>query len=95
MGGLTGVLAGAALDRGSKKALTVGEQVREHVPEAGRWLQSATDKAVEWVQETDVPRHVRSAAHRVAESDAAKQVRQSGDEVIAAATGVSKSYFDL
>lgn len=66
VGGLTGVAAGAVLDTlaaASKKAAAVGEQVREHAPDAGRWLQSVTDKAGEWIQDADISEHVRSVAH--------------------------------
>ena len=63
VGGLTGAryAAGVVLDilaGASKKAVAVGEQVREHAPDAGRWLQSVTDKAGEWIQEADIPEHV-------------------------------------
>jgi hypothetical protein len=66
VGGLTGVAAGFVLDTlagASRKAVAVGEQVREHAPDAGRWLQSVTDKAGEWIQDADIPEHVRSVAH--------------------------------
>lgn len=92
VGGLTGVTAGAVLDsfnRASKTALAIGEQVRKRAPEGGRWLQSTTDKAAEWIHDTDVSGHARSAAHRVAESDVAKHVKQAGDDVKAAATRVA------
>jgi hypothetical protein len=65
VGGLTGVAAGVVLDTfagAGKKAVAVGEQVREHAPDAGRWLQSVTEKAGEWIQETDIPEHVLSVA---------------------------------
>jgi hypothetical protein len=55
---LTGVVAGVVLDTiagASKKALAVGDQVREHAPDAGRWLQSVTDKAGEWIHDADDP----------------------------------------
>jgi hypothetical protein len=67
VGGLTGVTAGVILDslaRASKTAVAVGGQVRDHAPDAGRWLHSATDKAGEWLHDADVPEHVRSAARR-------------------------------
>ena len=88
VGGLTGVLAGIVLDTiagALKKALAVGDQVREHAPEAGRWLQSVTDKAGEWIHDADVPDHVRSMAERIKESDATNQVRQASDVVLSAA----------
>ena len=65
VGGLTGVTAGVVLDTiagASKKAVAVGEKVREHAPDAGRWLQSVTDKAGEWIHDADIPEHVRNVA---------------------------------
>jgi hypothetical protein len=65
VGGLTGVTAGIVLDTlagASKKAVAVGDQVRDHAPDAGRWLQSVTDKAGEWIQDADIPEHVRGIA---------------------------------
>ena len=67
VGGLTGVTAGVVLDsigRASKKAVAVSGQIREHAPDAGRWLHSATDKAGKRLQDADIPKHFRSAAHR-------------------------------
>jgi hypothetical protein len=90
VGGLTGVLAGVVLDTiagASKKALAVGDQVREHAPEAGRWLQSVTDKAGEWIHDADVPDHVRSMAERVKESDASNQVQRASNGMVSAAKG--------
>ena len=88
VGGLTGVTAGMVLDaiaRVSKQALTVGDQVREHAPEAGRWQQSATDKAGEWIRDANVPDHVRSMAERVKESDATNEVKQASNDLISGA----------
>jgi hypothetical protein len=88
VGGLTGVVAGIVLDSiagASKKALAVGDQVREHAPEAGRWLHSVTDKAGEWIHDADVPDHVRGVAERVKESDATNQVKQASHGVVSAA----------
>jgi hypothetical protein len=65
VGGLTGVTAGVALDAiagASKKAVAVGEQVRDHAPDAGRWLHTVTDKAGEWIHDADIPEHIRSVA---------------------------------
>ena len=50
VGGLTGVTAGVVLDAiagASKKAAAMGERVREHAPDAGRWLHSVTAKTGE------------------------------------------------
>ena len=88
VGGLTGVTAGIVLDAiagASKKAMAVSDQVREHAPDAGQWLQSVTDKAGEWLHDADVPEHVRNVAERVAGSDAAHQVKQSSSAVMSAA----------
>src|ERR1700729_1865549 len=54
VGGLTGVGAGVILDSlvgASKKAAALGDQVREHAPDAGRWVQSVTDKAGDWLHD--------------------------------------------
>ena len=88
VGGLTGVLAGILLETiagASKKALAVGDQVRGHAPEAGRWLHLVTDKAGEWIHDVDVPDHVRSMADRVQESEAANQMKQASHGVVLAA----------
>jgi hypothetical protein len=88
VGGLTGVTAGVVLDsinRASKKAVELGGQVRDHAPEAGRWVQSMTDKAGEWIHDTDLPEHVRGAAHRVKESETAHRAAEVGSEVVTAA----------
>ena len=91
VGGLTGVLAGVVLDSiagASKKALAMGDQVREHTPEAGRWLQSVTDKAGEWIHDTDVPDRVRGMTERVKESEATNQVKQASSGVVSTAKEV-------
>jgi hypothetical protein len=78
-------MAGVLLDAiagASKKALAVGDQVRERAPEAGRWLQSVTDKPGEWIHDAEVPDHVRSMAERVRESDATSQVRQVSNGLV-------------
>jgi hypothetical protein len=65
VGGLTGVTAGVVLDTiagASKKAMAVGEQVREHTPDAGRWLHSVTDRAGDWIHDSDIPEHLRNVA---------------------------------
>jgi hypothetical protein len=88
VGGLTGVTAGAVLDsisRASKKAVELGGQVRDHAPEAGRLVQSLTDRAGEWLHDADVPEHVRGATHRIKESAAAQRVADAGNEMVNAA----------
>ena len=87
VGGLTGVTAGVVLDafaQASKKAAAVSGQVREHAPEAGRWIHSLTDRAGEWLHEADVPEHVRGAVHRMGESDAASRVTDAKDDAMSA-----------
>ena len=88
VGGLTGVVAGVTLDsiaNASKKAAAIGDQVIEHAPDAGRWVQSVTDKAGEWLRETDVPEHVRAVAHRLKDSDVADRLGDASRDVVSAA----------
>ncbi len=95
VGGLTGVTAGIVLDaaaRASKKASAMGEHVRDHAPEAGRWIQTVAGKAGEKIHDVDVPEHVRDAAQRVRESDAAQRVAQRGDDVVSAAKDAVASH---
>ncbi len=96
VGGLTGVTAGVVLDsisRASKKAADIGGRVRDHAPEAGRWLQSVSDKAGELIHDADVPEHVRGAAQRIKESDAAQRVAAVGNDVASAAKEAASSNF--
>jgi hypothetical protein len=88
VGGLTGVLAGFVLDgvaRASKKAAALGDQVLEHAPEAGRWVQTVTDKAGDWFHDADVPEHVKAVAQKVKDSDAASRVADVGHDIAVAA----------
>ena len=88
VGGLTGVLAGFVLDgvtRASKKASALGDQVLEHAPEAGRWVQTVTDKAGDWLHEADVPEQVKTVAHKLKDSDAAARVADVGHDIVTAA----------
>jgi hypothetical protein len=94
VGGLTGVGAGMVLDslaRASEKAVALGEQVREHAPEAGRWIQSVTDKAGDRLHDADVPEHVRAVAQKIKDSDAAGRVSEVGNEFVAAARKATAS----
>jgi hypothetical protein len=88
VGGLTGVGAGVLLDslhRANQKASEISKQVKEHAPEAGRWVHSVTEKAADWVQDSDIPEHVRDTAHRVKESEPARRgAKAAGDAVTAA-----------
>jgi hypothetical protein len=95
VGGLTGVTAGVVLDsiaRASRKAAEIGGQVREHAPDAGRWVQSLSDKAGDWIHDADVPEHVRGAAQRVKESDAAHRAKELGADAVAAAKDATTSH---
>ena len=95
VGGLTGVLAGFILDgvaRASKKAADLGDQVLEHAPEAGRWVQTVTDKAGEWLQEADVPEQVKTVAHKLKDSDAAARVADVGHDIASAAREKAASH---
>jgi hypothetical protein len=88
VGGLTGVIAGVALDAiagASKRALAVGDQVREHAPDAGQWIHSVSDKAGEWIHDADVPDHVRSVAKQVKGSDAAGKVKEASSNAVTVA----------
>jgi hypothetical protein len=88
VGGFTGVAAGVILDslsRASKKAAEVGDQVREHAPDAGRLVQTVVDRAGEWLHDADVPEHVRNAAHKIKDSDAAGRVTDAGKDIVSAA----------
>jgi hypothetical protein len=88
VGGLTGVVAGVILDSlagASKKASALGDQVLEHAPDAGHWVQSVADKAGEWLHDTYVPEQVRSAAQRLKDSDAGARIVDAGHGVASAA----------
>ncbi len=88
VGGLTGALAGFvldAVDRASQKASALGDQVVEHAPEAGRWVQTVSDKASDWLHEADVPEQVKTMAHKLKDSDAAARVADVGHDIITAA----------
>lgn len=87
VGGLTGVVAGVALDslsRVATKAGDVGDQVREHAPDAGRLLQSVAEKAGGWLHDADVPEHVRTVAQKVKDSDAANRVTDASHDIVSA-----------
>jgi len=87
VGGLTGVAAGIVLDSMSSantKASELGRQVRDHAPEAGRWVHSVTEKAGDRIQDSDIPDHVRDTANRVKDSDVARKATKVGSEVAGA-----------
>jgi hypothetical protein len=95
VGGLTGVIAGVILDSlagASKKAAEVGGQVRDHAPDAGRFIQTVADKAGDWLHDADVPEHVRSVAHKLKESDVAGRVSDVSQDIVSAAREATGSY---
>jgi len=95
VGGLTGVGAGLTLDslaNAAQKAAAIGDQVIEHAPDAGRWVQSVTDKAGEWLHDAEVPEHVRAVAHRLKESDAADRMGQVSRDVMSAAREAAEAH---
>lgn len=95
IGGLTGVLAGYVLDgaaRASKKATALGDSVLEHTPEAGRFVQTVTEKAGDWLHETDVPEQVKTVAHKLKDSEAAARVADVGHEIVSAAREKATSH---
>jgi hypothetical protein len=95
VGGLTGVAAGVILDSfagASKKAAELGEQVREHAPDAGRWVQSVSDKAGDWLQYADVPEQARTVAQKLKDSDAAGRVTEAGHDLVSAARKATNAH---
>ena len=94
VGGLTGVTAGIVLDsanRASRKAAAVGGQVRDHAPDAVRWLHSLTDKAGEWLHDSDFPEHVRETADRLKESDAVRRLADTSADIVSTVTDSTTS----
>ena len=90
IGALTGVAAGLILDSlaaASKKAAEIGEQVRVHAPEAGRWGHSVTDKAGEWLHDADVPDHIRSVAQKAKDSEVTERLTEMGGDLVSSAKG--------
>jgi ABC-type transporter Mla subunit MlaD len=97
VGGLTGVAAGVVLDsvsRASKKAAEIGSTLRDRAPDAERWVHSLSDKAGDWVHDKDVPEHLRDAAQRVKDSDAAQRVAEAGRDVVSATKEAAASHRD-
>jgi hypothetical protein len=95
VGGLTGVAAGLVLDslhRASRTAAAIGDQVREHAPEAGRWVQTVSDKAGKWLNDADVPHQVRHVAHRIKESDVADRVADVSNDLVSTARDAAASH---
>jgi hypothetical protein len=95
VGGLTGVTAGVVLDslaKASSKAAALGGQVRDHAPDAGRWVQSVTDKAGEWIHDADVPDHVRTVAQKVKDSDAVSRMVDVGNDLVSATREAAEAH---
>ena len=59
--------------------------MREHAPEAGRWVQTVTNKAGDWLHEADVPEHMKTVAHKLKDSDVAARVTDVGHDIATAA----------
>jgi hypothetical protein len=95
VGGLTGVAAGVILDsfaRASKKAVAISGQVRDHAPEAGRWVHAVGEKAGEWLHDADVPDHVRHVAHKIKDSEAASRVAEASNDIVSAAREATSAH---
>ena len=89
VGGLTGVTAGIVIDsftRAPEKAKNLTRQVREHAPEAGRWVQSVAERAGEIVHDSDAPDVVRDTVRRVKDSPAAKTAAKNAAKTAAKVT---------
>ena len=95
VGGMTGVAAGLILDslaKASQKAIALGDQMREHAPDAGQWVQSVSAKTGEWLHDADVPDHLRNVAHKIRGSEAAGRMRDAGAEIASAAREASAAH---
>ena len=87
VGGLTGAFVGIALDvfaSAVEQATRGAEHARDRAPEAAEWLQGVTDKAAEWVHDSDVPERVREVAHHILGSDFAASTNSSASRVLKA-----------
>jgi len=94
VGGLTGAFVGIALDlfaSAVEQATRGAEHARERVPEAADWLQGVTDKATEWVHDSDVPERVREVAHRILGSDLAATTNVTAAKVVEVAKHKARS----
>jgi len=92
VGGLTGVAAGFVLDgaaRASKRAAAAGDLVLEHAPDAGRWVQSVSERAGDWLQGADVSEHVRSAARKLSDSEVGHRAAEATQDIAATARKVA------
>jgi hypothetical protein len=87
VGGLTGAFVGVALDlfaSAVEQATRGAERARDRAPEAAEWLQGVTDKAAEWVHDSEVPLHVREMAQHILGSDLATSANTTASRVIEA-----------
>jgi hypothetical protein len=88
VGGLTGVVAGVALDaliRAQGTAGRVSRQVVQHAPDAGKWAKGVVNEASERVHDSDIPDRVRHQAHRVLDSDIAQRTVKVAADAAASA----------
>lgn len=76
VGGLTGATAGLLADMADGRA-----------PEASEWLRQVTERAAEWLQQSDLPERVREAAQHLVDSERAEQAREAAAKVAANARG--------
>jgi hypothetical protein len=93
VGGLTGVTAGIVLDsftRAPEKARDLTRQVREHAPEAGRWVHSVAERAGEIVNDSDAPDVIRDTVRRVKDSPTAKTAAKTAAKVTSDAATAAK-----
>lgn len=95
VGGLTGVAAGVILDafaKASQKAAAIGDQVRDHIPEAGRRAKAVAGRAGEWLHDFEVPEHVLSVADRLKDTEAANRMSDMGNGINTVASDRAVSY---
>lgn len=101
VGGLTGAFVGIALDvfasaveqatRGAEHARERVEHARDRTPDAAEWLQGVTERATEWVHDTDVPERVREVAQRILGSDLAAVANVTASKVVEATKDRARS----
>ena len=94
VGGLTGAFVGIALDLFASvvdQATRGAEHARDRAPEAAEWLQGVTDKAAEWVHDSDVPERVREVAHQILGSDFAASANSTASKVVEASKSKVRS----
>ena len=85
IGGLTGAIVGIALDAlaaAMRQATRGAEHARERAPDALEWLQAVTERATDWVHDTDVPEKVREVSRKILESDLAATANATASKVV-------------